>query len=160
MNIPKTYSHFNGLEYLLVHKKKLWEELKKIVSLVDVEKCKTKSRKKSYSPTQIKQEFKKLLCQKNWKVSHSQTNFMKDRVAVETQIGKHSSVNYDLFAKHLAFYMGDTIDVGIKILPMKSLQKNMNKRVTYYEDTLTNVIHQKYGVPAVPIVLIGVGLSK
>ena len=38
MNISKTYSHFNGLEYLLVHKKNILEELKTIVSSVDAEK--------------------------------------------------------------------------------------------------------------------------
>jgi len=27
MKISEIYSHLNGLEYLLVHKKKLWEEL-------------------------------------------------------------------------------------------------------------------------------------
>ena len=42
MKIAETYSHLNGLEYLLVHKKKLWEELKTVVSSVDAEKCKTK----------------------------------------------------------------------------------------------------------------------
>ena len=156
MNISETYSHFNGLEYLLVRKKKLWEELKTVVSSVDAEKCNITSEKKLYNPNQINKEFKKLFGQKNWKVSHNQTDFMKDRVAVETQIGKHPSVAYDLFAKYLAFYKGDTIDVGIKILPMKSLQKKITSEVTCYEDELTNVIHQKHGVPAVPIVLIGI----
>ena len=42
MKIAEVYSHLNGLEYLLVHKKKLWEELKKVVSSVDAKKCKTK----------------------------------------------------------------------------------------------------------------------
>ena len=57
MKIAETYSHLNGLEYLLVHKKKLWEELKKVISSVNAEKCKTKiskehtkKGKKLYSP--------------------------------------------------------------------------------------------------------------
>ena len=52
--------------------------------------------------------------------------------------------------------MGDTIDVGIEVLPMKSLQKNMSSGVAYYEGELYNVVRQGRGVPAVPIVLIGV----
>ena len=155
MNISETYSHFNGLEHLLVHKKRLWKELKTVVSSVDTEKCKTTSEKKLYNPNQINKEFKKLLGQKNWKASHSHTDFMKDRVVVETQIGKYPSMTYDLFAKHLAFYKGDIIDVGIEILPMKSLQKNMTSEIAYYEDELDTVNHQR-GAPAVPIVLIGV----
>ena len=43
MKIAEIYSHLNGLEYLIVHKKKLWEELKKVISLVDAEKCKNKN---------------------------------------------------------------------------------------------------------------------
>ena len=155
MNISKTYSHFNGLEHLLVHKKKLWEELKTVVSSVDAKNCKTTSRKKLYNPNQINKEFKKLFGRKNWKTNHSQIDFVKDRVAVEMQIGKYPSMTYDLFAKHLAFYKGNIIDVGIEILPMKSLQKNMTSEVAYYEDELNTVNHQRRA-PAVPIVLIGV----
>ena len=201
MKIAETYSHLNGLEYLLVHKKKLWTELKKVISLVDAEKCKTKKSKEKtkrgktlYSPIEMNEEFKKLLGQKNWQESrvnywvtkneklirktltmdqedqkreieaigetpiksYNQTDFVKDRVAVEVQFGKYSFVAYDLFVKHLAFYVGDTIDVGIEILPMKSLQKNMSSGVAYYEGELYNVVRQGRGVPAVPIVLIGI----
>ncbi len=42
MEISETYSHLNGLEYLLVQKKELWDELKEVISLVDGKKCKTK----------------------------------------------------------------------------------------------------------------------
>ena len=201
MKIAQTYSHLNGLEYLLVHKEKLWEELKKVVSFVNAKKCKTKISKEKtkkgrslYSPVQMNEEFKKLLSQKKWKeskvnywvtkdeklirktltmdqadqkreiksagetpiMSYKQTDFVKNRVAVEVQFGKYSFVAYDLFVKHLAFYVGDTIDVGIEILPMKSLQKNMSSGVAYYEGELYNVVRQGRGVPAVPLVLIGV----
>jgi len=61
--------------------------------------------------------------------SYNQTDFVKNRVDVEVQFGKYSFVAYDLFVKHLAFYVGDTIDVGIEILPMKSLQKYMSSGV-------------------------------
>ena len=58
--------------------------------------------------------------------SYNQTDFVKDRVAIEVQFGKYSFVAYDLFVKHLAFYVGDQIDVGVEILPMKSLQSQMS----------------------------------
>ena len=87
--------------------------------------------------------------------SYNQTDFVKDRIAVEVQFGKYPFVAYDLFVKHLAFYVGDTIDVGIEILPMKSLQKDMSSGIAYYEGELYNVVRQGRGVPAVPIVLIG-----
>ena len=88
--------------------------------------------------------------------SYNQTDFVKDRVAVEVQFGKYSFVAYDLFVKHLAFYIGDYIDVGIEILPMKSLQAQMSSGVAYYEGELYNVVRQGRGVPAVPLVIIGI----
>ncbi len=88
--------------------------------------------------------------------SYNQTDFVKDRVAVEVQFGKYSFVAYDLFVKHLAFYVGDKIDVGIEILPMKTLQTEMSSGVAYYEGEIYNVIRQGRGVPAVPLIIIGV----
>jgi hypothetical protein len=58
--------------------------------------------------------------------------------------------------KHLAFYVGDVIDVGIEILPMKELQQQMSSGVGYYEGELYNLVREGRGVPAVPLVLIGV----
>ncbi len=88
--------------------------------------------------------------------SYNQTDFVKDRVAIEVQFGKYSFVAYDLFVKHLAFFVGDKIDVGIEILPMKHLQRKMSSGVPYYEGEFYNVVRQGRGVPAVPLVLIGI----
>src|ERR1700733_13083044 len=58
--------------------------------------------------------------------SYNQTDFVKERIAVEIQFGKYAFVAYDLFVKHMAFFIGDVIDLGIEILPMKELQENMS----------------------------------
>ena len=89
-------------------------------------------------------------------MSYNQTDFVKDRVAVEVQFGKYSFVAHDLFVKHLGFFVADTIDVGVEILPMKELEQEMSSGVPYYERDLMNVIRQGRGVPAVPLVLMGV----
>ncbi len=88
--------------------------------------------------------------------SYNQTDFVKQRVAVEVQFGKYAFVAHDLFVKHLSFYVSDIIDVGIEILPMKSLEREMSSGVPYYARDLLNVIRQGRGVPAVPLVLVGV----
>lgn len=88
--------------------------------------------------------------------SYNQTDFVKNRVAVEVQFGKYAFVAHDLFVKHLSFYVSDIIDVGIEILPMKKLEKEMSSGVPYYERDLLNVLRQGRGTPAVPLVLIGV----
>lgn len=88
--------------------------------------------------------------------SYNQTDFVKDRVAIEVQFGKYSFVAYDLFVKYMAFYIANQIDVGIEILPMKSLQAEMSSGPSYYEGELYNLIRQGRGNPAVPLVLIGI----
>lgn len=201
MKIAATYSHLNGLEYLLVHKPALWDEIQSVIVAVDATRCRSKvSREKRttgkllYSPIEMNSAFRELLAQKNWKesrvsywvtkserlirktlslppqeqraeiesagetpiFSYNQTDFVKDRVAIEVQFGKYAFVAYDLFVKHLAFYVGDLIDVGVEILPMKSLQSQMSSGVGYYEGEFYNVVRQGRGVPAVPLVLVGI----
>lgn len=201
MKIVETYSHLNGLEFLLVHKPELWKEIQGVIKSVNAEKCRTKISKEKtmkgkilYSPIEMNKSFDALLKAKSWQesrvsywvtkseklirktltmppeeqkkeiesagevpiFSYNQTDFVKDRVAVEVQFGKYSFVAYDLFVKHLAFYVGDHIDVGIEILPMKSLQSQMSSGVAYYEGEIYNVVRQGRGVPAVPLILIGV----
>ncbi len=99
--------------------------------------------------------------------SYNQTDFVKNRIAVEVQFGKYFAVAYDMFVKHLAFYVGDVIDVGVEIVPVRSMSgigtdesekrgRGMSTGVPWYEKELYNLIREGRGVPAVPLVLIGV----
>lgn len=53
MKIVETYSHLNGLEFLLVHKPNLWKEIRSVISTVNAEKCKTKVSKEKNDEGQI-----------------------------------------------------------------------------------------------------------
>lgn len=88
--------------------------------------------------------------------SYNQTDFVKERVAIEVQLGKYAFVAHDLFVKHLAFYVGDVIDIGVEILPMKEMQRRMSSGVAFYEGGLYNVIRQGRGVPSVPLLMLGI----
>lgn len=88
--------------------------------------------------------------------SYNQTDFVKERVAIEVQFGKYSFIAYDLFVKHLAFYVGDKIDCGVEILPMKSMQMIMSSGPGYYEGALYDLVRQGRGVPGVPLVIVGI----
>lgn len=72
------------------------------------------------------------------------------------RFGKYAFVAHDLFVKHLSFFVAGIINVGIEILPMKSLESQMSSGVPYPERDLLNVIRQGRGTPAVPLVLVGV----
>lgn len=88
--------------------------------------------------------------------SYNQTDFVKERIAVEVQFGKYAFVAHDLFVKHMAFYISDVIDIGIEILPMKELEREMSSGVPYYERDLLNILRQGRNIPAVPLVIIGI----
>jgi Txe/YoeB family toxin of Txe-Axe toxin-antitoxin module len=88
--------------------------------------------------------------------SYNQTDFVKERIAVEVQFGKYAFIPFDLFVKHLAFYIGDTIDVGLEIVPTKRMQRQMSSGPGYYEGALYDLVRQGRGSPPVPLVLIGV----
>ena len=201
MKIVETYSHLNGLEYLMVHRPDLWQEVQQVIESIDAAACRTKVSKEvrmqgelKYSPIEMNKKFSDQLRGKNWNesrvsywvtrneklirstislppeaqkqqiqaagehpiFSYNQTDFVKQRVAIEVQFGKYAFVAYDLFVKHLAFYVRDEIDVGIEILPMKALQAEMSSGPGYYEGELYNVIRNGRGVPSVPLVMIGI----
>ena len=186
MRIVETHSHFNGLEHLLVHKPQLWQEIKDVIQEVGENTSKTTVSKErstnglfQYNPVEMNKAFKRLFEDKNWTESwvamssdqqrdeieqasssaifgYNQTDFVKDRVAIEVQFGKYSFVAYDLFVKHLTLYVGDKIDVGIEILPMKQLHSQMSSGPSHYEGELYNVVRQSHGVLAVPLVIVGI----
>jgi hypothetical protein len=162
MKATETYSHLNGLEYLMVRKPSLWQEVEEVVSLVDATQCRTTTETEEanqaetrYDAGAVNEAFRSLLISRGWEPS-AEIGCMRDRVAIELQFGTAPTRECSLFAVTLAFYVGDHIDVGIEILPMKSLQMEMSSGVPYYEGELYNVIRQGRGVPAVPLLIIGV----
>lgn len=88
--------------------------------------------------------------------SYNQTDFIKDRIQMEVQFGKYAFVAFDMFVKHMAFFVGNQMDVGIEILPMKSLQDQMSSGVPYYERGLYDLLRQGRSTPAVPLVVLGI----
>lgn len=104
-------------------------------------------------------EQKKYLIEKGVKApirSYKQTDFVKSNIAIEVQFGKYAFVAYDLFVKHLLFYSGGIINVGIEILPMKSMQDEMSTGISYYEGEVYNVLRHGRNSPPVPLLIIGI----
>ena len=202
MRIIQSYSHLNGLEFLLVHKKNLWQELCQIIEKVDASQTltkisseKTKHGKILYSPSELNKLFKVEFEKLNWQEmrtfyyvnedlqttkeivsirdekiqkqsieqkgfeayrTYNQVDFVKDRVAVEVQFGKYFAVQYDLHVKHTFFFERGDIDVGIEIIPMHSLMREMSTGIAWYENELTNIVREGRSNPSVPIILIGI----
>jgi hypothetical protein len=88
--------------------------------------------------------------------SYNQTDFLKDKIAVEVQFGKYAFVAFDLFVKHMLFYSGGVVNLGIEILPTKEMQKQMSSGVAYYEGEVYNVMRQGRNSPPVPLLILGI----
>ncbi|MCD6326082.1 restriction endonuclease [bacterium] len=88
--------------------------------------------------------------------SYKQTDFVNETVAVEVQFGKYAFVAYDLFVKHMLFYSGGVINVGVEILPVKAMQSEMSSGIAYYEGEVYNVLRQGRSNPPVPLLILGI----
>ena len=202
MKIAEKYSHLNGEEYILVHHKNLYKEIKDVISSVDgsifmtkTSKEKTMMGKMLYSPIELNKVFNKNFRAKGWFESrykyyvttnrkfmedmlaidyqeqkkyliskgisspissYKQTDFVKDKIAVEVQFGKYAFVAFDLFVKHLLFYSGGIINVGIEILPTKNMQSQMSSGVAYFEGEVYNLLRHGRSNPPVPLLILGI----
>jgi hypothetical protein len=94
--------------------------------------------------------------------SYKQTDFVKDSIAIEVQFGKYAFVAFDLFVKHLLFYAGGIINVGIEILPVKEMLEDpkggrmMSTGIAYYEGEVYNILRHGRNSPPVPLLIIGI----
>ena len=174
MKIAETYSHLNGREYLSIRRPKLWTEIRSAVAAVDAGKL------MRWAPIGLDKQFYNRFEQLAWRDLRAMPRnagdikpktpepgetsttrcgrpiFRKDRVAVEIPLGESAFVGCDLFADHLAFYVHDEIDVGIEILAMESMRTCTPCGPPFYEEALYNVVRNGRGVPAVPLVIVGV----
>ena len=202
MKIAQSYSHLNGEEYLIVHHKDLYDELRIIIENIDASVLMTKKSKEKtmvgkmlFSPIALNRVFIEKFREKEWFESRykyyittdrklmqeivplpyeeqkehliengvqnplssfKQTDFVKNGIAVEAQFGKYAFVAFDLFVKHLLFYSGGIINVGIEVLPTKKMQSQMSSGVAYYEGEVYNVLRHGRGNPPVPLLILGI----
>ena len=73
MKIANMYNHLNGYEYMLVHKKQLWEEIESAINSINADdfikysKDKAKLGKTLYDQKNINKQFRSILYPLNWK---------------------------------------------------------------------------------------------
>lgn len=140
-HIQHISSHLNGEEFLLVHKAALYKQIKETVE------------------TSLPKDLLDELRNHGWTEFggyKQRPYFVKERIAIEVRSDNYPFDPYELYDKHLALYVVDQIDVGIEILPMKTIQSQMSSGVAYYEGELYNVVRNGRGVPAVPLVILGI----
>jgi hypothetical protein len=164
-----------------VHRPDVWGEITKVIADVQAKPRKLGLRegetmRGSQNAGALEMAFKTVLVQRGWLEepppsgsgaelqlsgcvplhSYDQPDFVKDRIGIQVHFGSDLAVAYGVFEKHLASFVGDKIDVGIDVLPMKEMQAEMSSGVAYYEGEVYNVLRHGRNNPAVPLLVIGV----
>lgn len=176
MNIVYTYSHLGGEEILQVHHPDMLQEIKGIVSQVQlrtakVSREKTKMGRKLVSPIDLNAGFKTQFNDHGYRElrdtytitvpssaieipgAFKQVDFVKGKVLVEVQFGKYAFMFYDM-AKFQYFFNENKADVGIEIVPSHTLHHRMSSGVSYGEQLVYDIERLKRTFPAVPVMVI------
>lgn len=182
MRVVERYSHLNGEEFLLVCRPRLWQEVIDVIESVDTEAHSSQSMAAAFATefkalgwrdrhawvprvsNDVPNGAQGLDVGVRGRVEQAgaasptddQSEFAKDRVAVEIQFGKFPFVLHDLFGSPLALFVLDLIDVGVEVLPVKALEAKMASGGPCFERSRSEIVRNGRGVPAVPLVLLGV----
>lgn len=93
MKIAYEYSHLNGLEYLMIHKPDLLNEIKAAIATIDansfikLSKDKTKYGKTLYNQVAINKEFERILFPQNWESVKTYYYVSNDIETIRSTIG-------------------------------------------------------------------------
>ncbi len=169
-----------GAELIKAHHQVAWTEIEAAVAAIVPEQVKTKrSRERGradqllYNPKEMNAVIELSLTAQGWRPmaedpqmledvegssgSRRKLDFAKDGVGVEVQFGKYAFIAYD-FVKFLAFYEEQRINVGVEIMAMRSLSREMSSGVGNWESSMQVLKTRPRGHPPIPLVLVGIGL--
>jgi hypothetical protein len=171
------YSHLGGAEILASRFTETDREVDEAIQGVTVTQKTKKSREKGkpgkllYSPKEMNTKFKEEFTRRgyqelkhrytikipDWPVeikgSFKQIDFVKGRVLVEVQLGKYFAMFYDM-AKLQYFYNQNEADVGVEIVPVNALKRQMSSGVGYGELLVYDMERLQRVFPTFPVKVI------
>ncbi len=182
MRIVHDFSHLYGFELIHTRYPALEAEIRAIIGRVHspgktkVSREKTQKGRRLYAPKVLNSLLKDEFRRSGWErrrvnlkteipgldeivKGYKEIDFVKGRAAAEVQFGKYFSMQYDL-QKFQFFYNNREIDVGVEILPMKSVHKQMSTGVSYYEMLVADLLRMGRTFPPVPVWIIGIDVGS
>jgi hypothetical protein len=160
--------------------KKILAHVETRTHMTKMSKEKTMRDKVLYSPRSLNKEIsagflelgwekKRVLCDyptqyycegyKSPKVSKGafrEMDFIKNKLGVEVQFGKHPSKVYSGCARMTIFHNMGFIDVGIEIMPVKELAEDMSSGVSYFEQFVWDLEQRGVSDIDIPVLILGV----
>lgn len=165
MSTYSVHSEFGGYEFLLVRKPSMLEGILSKAGLASARRSRKSVTAALGARDDLANVSTEAFLHDGWHALRAESytsaatglaGLVKDRIALFLNSTGCTEECPTWRDKCYALYVRDEIDVGIEILPMKSLQAEMSSGPGYYEGELYNVIRNGRGVPAVPLVMIGV----
>ncbi len=171
------YSHLGGAEILASRFPEIAREIDEAIEAVAVTRKTKRSREKGkpgqllYAPKEINQKFKEEFARRGYqelkhrytiripdwpteiKGGFKQIDFAKGRVLVEVQLGKYFAMFYDM-AKLQYFYNQNEADVGVEIVPVNALKRQMSSGVGYGEMLVYDMERLQRVFPTFPVKVI------
>lgn len=154
MRLAQVYSHLNGLEFLLVRKPELWEEVQSAVHEVDaslafekVSQEKTMKGRILFSPSKLNKLFRDILTAKGW--HELRTDYF---------------VNEDLNTTREVIHLRDKDQQKRIIIENGFTPYRTHNQVDFVKDSvalevpneLANIVREGRSNPSVPIILAGI----
>ena len=184
MRIVARYSFCHGLELITTKHHKELSEVTSAIQSVDAEHFRTKQSKEKTMPGRLLYAPKLInsaildgflyKCPDTWntperklRINHEipgiggstvtfTTDGVKNRVALEIQLGKYAFVEYDICAKLPTYKKFDRIECAIEVLPMNVMVRQMSTGPGWFERTATILANRGFGQLDVPVLLIGI----
>jgi hypothetical protein len=180
MQIAAVYSHKQGQEILEKNYPNHLSEVFSCIELVNAEACRTKTSreitmpgKQIYSPKALNQAYKALFREVGWQeqrisletpindskwqhIGYREVDFVKDFIGVEVQFGKYAFLMYDIIAKMVIFHRRNLLQVGIEVVPMKSMTTSMSSGIGHFQQVVADLYHRGEADIDIPVMIIGI----
>jgi hypothetical protein len=184
MRIVAQYSFCRGAELITRNHPAELREVTSAIQSVDAEQARTKQSKEKtmpgrllYAPIVINAAILDGFLYKppySWDTPHRKlpisyaipgigtktvtftTDGVKNRVALEIQLGKYAFAEYDICAKLPTYKKFGRIECAIEVLPMNSFSRQMSTGPGWFERTATILENRGYGDLDVPVLLLGI----
>lgn len=152
MRIAQYHSHFNGREFLSLHKPDVQAEVLTAIGTRELQcaSARTGSAIDGPSPDELVHlaaDLSGMLRACGWaEVATTACNaanepekslpsyLIKERVSLTVSVAAAPYGAHDVYAKHLALYVKDLVDVGLSIVPMQTIGQDGSARTPYYEE--------------------------
>lgn len=131
--------------------------------------------KQIYSPKAFNQAYKALFREVGWQehrisletpihdlrwqhTSYREVDFVfvKDFIGVEVQFGKYAFLMYDIIAKMVIFHRRDLLQVGVEVVPMKSMTTSMSSGIGHFQQVVADLYHRGEADIDIPVMIIGI----